>query len=97
MNTLKRLTSLATAACAILASGTAQAQYSAQVLADNPIVYYQLNETTGTTALNSSSLGAAMDATYVEMGTGTGPFSLGQVGPRAGDLAGSFVIDNGAF
>ena len=38
--------------------------YSDAVLADNPLVYYQLNEASGTTAANSAATGSTYDGTY---------------------------------
>lgn len=38
--------------------------YSASILADNPLGYWRLNETSGSTAVNSGSLGAVADGTY---------------------------------
>ncbi len=59
------------------------ATYPEEVLADNPIGYWRLNETSGTTAFDSS--GNARDATYV------GGVSLGASGALAsGDDAAQF-------
>lgn len=68
-------------------------QYSAEVLADSPIAYYRLSETSGTTATNEGSLGAAANGTFANLGNGVGPNNIGQPGPRLGDLAGGFAID----
>lgn len=51
--------------------------YRAAVLADTPVGYWRLDETTGTTAHDES--GNGRDATYV------GAFTLGQPGALAGD------------
>jgi hypothetical protein len=67
--------------------------YSAAVLADGPLAYYRLDETTGAVADNLGSAGAVVDATYVNLGTGTGANNIGQAGPRPGDITGSEVID----
>ncbi len=40
-----------------------QASYISEVLSDNPLGYYQLNETSGTTAIDSS--GNGQDGTYI--------------------------------
>src|SRR5690606_34228797 len=34
-----------------------------------------------------------IDATYLRLGTGTGPGNIGQAGPRPGDLAGAYAVD----
>jgi hypothetical protein len=67
--------------------------YSAALLADGPLAYYRLDETTGTLADNLGSAGATVDGTYVNLGTGSGANNIGQVGPRPGDLSGSDAIN----
>ncbi|WP_425396417.1 LamG-like jellyroll fold domain-containing protein [Aeoliella sp.] len=74
-------------------SGSALGQYSTEVLADSPIAYYRLEETAGSVATNSGSLGATVDGNFLNLGTGTGVNNIGQAGPRLGDLAGGFAID----
>jgi hypothetical protein len=64
------------AALVCLWGAALRADYAAAVLADEPIGYWRLNETTGTTAANLGSLGAAANGTY----TGTG-FMQGVAGP----------------
>lgn len=67
--------------------------YSDAVLADNPVAYYRLDGTTNDFAANSGTGGAALDANYVNIGTGEGKRNVGQTGPRPGDPAGLFAID----
>jgi len=54
----------------------ATAPYVSRVLADDPILYYRLNETAGPVAANSGSQGAAGDGTYA------GSVAYAQPGPR---------------
>ncbi|MEX2171741.1 MAG: LamG domain-containing protein [Pirellulales bacterium] len=68
--------------------------YSDAVLADNPIAYYRLDETVlNPGADNVGTAGAAIDGTFVNLGTGPAPPSIGQLGPRLGDNAGPYLID----
>ena len=69
--------------------------YSDAVLADNPVAYYHLNETTGTLAANSSTAGSALDGSYIgygEAAEGTGAINIGQAGPRPGNPTGTATI-----
>jgi Concanavalin A-like lectin/glucanases superfamily len=70
--------------------------YSTAVLADNPVAYYRLGETSGTVAANSSAAGATLDGNYVNFGAAqvspATPSTLGESGPRPGDPSGSFAI-----
>ena len=66
--------------------------YSDAVLADNPIAYYRLDETTGSTADNIGSA-AGIDATYASIGGELNTSLLGQTGPQPGANAGAFLID----
>jgi hypothetical protein len=51
-------------AAALLSTSLAGATpYSSSVLADNPLGYWRLNETSGTTAVNSGTLGAVANGT----------------------------------
>ena len=61
------------------AKGAAAASYSAEVLADSPVGYWRLAETSGTTAADSS--GNALDGTYVNSPT------LNQTGGLTGNAA----------
>lgn len=54
----------------------ATAPYVGSVLADDPILYYRLNETAGPVAANSGSQGATGDGTYA------GSVAYAQSGPR---------------
>jgi hypothetical protein len=67
--------------------------YETAVLADGPVAYYRLGETSGSTAVNSSTNGAALDGTYTNFGAASTPSStIGDVGPRPGDATGSNQI-----
>jgi hypothetical protein len=71
--------------CALLGTSTsAFAGYKEQVLADNPLGYWRLDETSGTTATNLGSLGAAADGTY------TGGVTQNVNGAVVGNQAASF-------
>lgn len=61
------------------AKGAASASYSSEVLADSPVAYYRLDETSGSTAADSS--GNALDGTYVNSPT------LNQTGGLTGNAA----------
>jgi hypothetical protein len=70
------------AAIALFIPAVAQAAtYSTTVMADNPVLYYHLNESSGTTALDSATGDGAQHGTYL------GAFSLNQPGVVAGDSA----------
>src|SRR5690606_19664934 len=73
-------------AAALGAAGTTHAQYSAAVLADNPVVYYSLNEEgDGLTFFSTnSSTTPGLDAAIQNIGNfgDVGPNNIGQVGPR---------------
>ncbi|MEM7018462.1 MAG: LamG domain-containing protein, partial [Pseudomonadota bacterium] len=58
--------------------------YEAAVLADNPVAYWRLNETSGTDADNLGALGAAVDGTYQN------GVVLGAIGAVVGDFAADF-------
>jgi hypothetical protein len=64
--------------------------YSDAVLADNPVAYYRLNETSGTTAVNLTGT-TALNGTYINFG-GSNP-SLTSTGPRPPSFDG-FESDN---
>ena len=74
----------------------AQGDFRDEVLVDNPFLYYEFEETTGTTASDSSSSGAN-DGTYSEQEPGG--FSLGGAGPVGlaveldGDIGGWIDIE----
>jgi hypothetical protein len=63
--------------------------YSDAVLADNPVSYHRLQETSGTTAANSSTAGAILDGSTASFSTAqTAPRTqpqIGQLGPRPTD------------
>lgn len=79
-----------------IAPASAASLYSAAVLADGPVAYYRLGETSGSVAVNSSAAGAALDGAYVNFGVAqtapATPSSLAAAGPRPGDLSGSATI-----
>jgi hypothetical protein len=64
--------------------------YSDAVLADNPVAYYRLQETSGTLAANSSAAGATLDGSTATFGNPqTSPSTqpqIGQPGPRPTDM-----------
>jgi hypothetical protein len=95
------LFSAAALATILLAALPADAgTYSAAVLLDNPVAYYRLNETTGVTAANLGTAGAAIDGTYVNIpgGGATGNNSLyGDPGPRPTDFGGFETDNNSVF
>ncbi|MBN1908700.1 MAG: PEP-CTERM sorting domain-containing protein [Pirellulales bacterium] len=57
----------------LLLPGAARAEYAAVILADGPVLYYQLNGN----AVNYGTAGSAYDGTYVD-GVGTGAGQVGQ-------------------
>lgn len=63
---------------------TARADYASTVISQNPVGYYQLNETvqpTSSSATNSGSLGSSANGTYVSLP------SLNQPGPFTGSVS----------
>lgn len=67
------------------ASGSSLAStYSTEVLVDTPVAYYRLNETSGTTAVNLGTAGAAANGTYVNIPGATNLSDYGVAGPRDG-------------
>ena len=81
----KRLTLTAVAGAMLV--GSAQAgtvAYRNTVLADNPLVYYEFDETSGTAADNTGSLGAANDGTH------TGTVTVNQASFAQGGTAYDF-------
>jgi hypothetical protein len=66
--------------------------YRNMVLGDNPIVYYEFDETSGTTVSNSATTGATYDGTFNTTG---GAISVGQSsfaqGGTAYDFGGGFI------
>lgn len=78
------------------ASGSSLAStYSAAVLADTPVAYYRLNETSGTTAVNLGTAGDAANGTYVNIPGVTNSSNYGVAGPRGGYPG--FESDNNAL
>ena len=78
-----------------IATGTAFAGtsgYRNVILGDSPIVYYELDETSGATAANSATTGATYDGTFNTTG---GAISVGQSsfaqGGTAYDFGGGFI------
>jgi hypothetical protein len=86
---MKKLITLFAIAGLVLAVGTVAqagtATYRAVVLADNPSVYYEFDETSGTSAPNIGTLGASHDGTITASG------------PVYGNTGGSVTIDNATF
>ena len=82
-------------AASFCVANTAQAgtiSYRNAVLADSPIVYYEFDETSGTTAANSATTGATYTGTF---NTAGGSVTVGQAsfaqGGTAYDFGGGFV------
>ena len=96
---LKSLTACAIAGAAMFSGTQAFAtSYGSAVLADNPLVYLPMNETSGTTAVNLGSLGAAGNGTYnnVTLNQASANLNLGTAGGFAGNGA-VRITDNAAF
>lgn len=77
-------------------AGTAHAGtlgYRGMILADNPLVYYEFDETSGTTAFNSAATGSLYDGTF---NTSLGPIAVNQASFAGGgasyDFNGGFVV-----
>lgn len=66
--------------------------YRAVILGDSPVVYYELDETSGTTAANSATTGATYQGTFDTTG---GPITVNQTsfpeGGTAYDFGGGFI------
>jgi len=86
-NVAKTLLPLAALALAATSATAATTAYSNLVLGDNPLVYYQLDETSGTTAVNSGSLGAALDSA---INTASGSVTINQTSFPQGGASYSF-------
>lgn len=93
--THKKLLPLAGLAGFVIAATSASAATTAYrnlVLGDNPIVYYEFDETIGTTAANSATTGATYTGTF---NTAGGSISVGQSsfaqGGTAYDFGGGFI------
>ncbi len=84
---------LAGGLCLTAVTQAAAPAYRAAVLADSPIVYYEFDETNGTTAANSGSTGAANDGT---IGTDGGAVTINQASFAGGgtsyDFGGGHVL-----
>ena len=61
--------------CVASAAQAGTGGYRNTVLADNPLVYYELDETSGTTAFNSATTGATYTGTF---NTAGGTVTVGQ-------------------
>tara|TARA_B110000881_G_scaffold180280_2_gene166192 strand:- start:33 stop:893 length:861 start_codon:yes stop_codon:yes gene_type:complete len=83
-HTLLPLAALAGLAIATSSADAATTSYRNLILGDNPIVYYEFDETSGTTAENSGSLGAALN------GTISGAITLNQTTFAQGGTAYNF-------
>ena len=70
------------------ATNTVEADYSLAVLPTAPVAYYRLDESSGTTALNLGSGGAAQNGAYTSV-------TLGTAGPRPPTFNG-FELNNNA-
>ncbi|MCH1507630.1 MAG: hypothetical protein L7T84_00370 [Akkermansiaceae bacterium] len=81
------------AACAVFVASTSYAgttSYRDAVLADNPIIYYQFDEASGTSAANSGSAGVTNDGT-IQLGTVTVNQASFAQGGTAYDFGGGIV------
>lgn len=68
--------------------------YGDAVMADNPLVWFRLDEGQGSFfAANSGTGGFALDGFYNQFTEVSGPRSQAQLGPRPGDIAGGYLID----
>lgn len=78
--------------CLAAMTPAATTSYRTTVLADSPIVYYEFDETSGTTAANSATTGASYTGTF---NTAGGSVTIGQAsfaqGGTAYDFGGGFV------
>lgn len=87
----RRMFAIAALTAFVIGTGSSigHASYVTEVLADNPVAYYRLNEaTSAVTAANSSAAGAALNGTYNYNGTGAGPGVAGaQPGFEVGNSA----------
>ena len=81
---------------AAMVPASAASLYSSAVLADSPVAYYRLGETSGAGAANSSAAGASLDGNYVNFAVlqtaPATPSTLAAAGPRPGDASGSAAI-----
>lgn len=99
---MRRLTVLL-AVAAMLLPAVAKADYVSMVLADNPVGFWQLNDTAGsTTAINSGTGGAALNGVYTPAAKvdGTGLPSGVSAGalmnnPVGGQVNGNHVVGTG--
>ena len=74
-----RMTVLAVLVAGLAIPVTARASiYSTTILGDNPVLYYRLDESSGTTANDSATSDGAQNGTY------TGAYSLNQTGAMGG-------------
>lgn len=90
--TLLPLAGLAGFVIAATSANAATTAYRNLILGDNPIVYYEFDETSGTTAVNSATTGATYTGTFNTTG---GAISVGQSsfaqGGTAYDFGGGFI------
>ncbi len=82
---------IATAVNTVTTVTPAATPLSNQILANNPIAYWRLDETSGTTAVNMGSLGASVNGTY---GTGT-TLNNATLYPNGGNNSAQFDGING--
>ena len=89
---MKKAFLLSIFALPLASSHGATSSYRNAVLANNPVAYYELDETSGTTAVNSGSMGAALNAT---INTDGGTVTVGQgsfaQGGTAYDFGGGYA------
>ena len=73
-------------------AGAGTASYRGAVLSDSPVAYFEFDETSGTTAVNSATTGATYDGTF---NTDGGPITVNQAsfgqGGTCYDFGGGFI------
>jgi len=86
------------AICLVGSAHSATTAYRSLILGDNPVVYYEFDETSGTTLVNSASSGATYNGSFNTTG---GPLTVNQpsfaLGGTAYDFDGGFIGSASAF
>ncbi len=97
-NRSKGVLTLAAVLCVASAAQAGTIAYRNTVLGDSPIVYYEFDETSGTTAANSATTGATYSGTF---NTAGGTVTVGQSsfaqGGTSYDFGGGFVASASAL
>jgi hypothetical protein len=89
---------VATALLGVNSQTRAASIYESTVLADGPLAYYRLNETSGTTATNIGTA-TGIDGTYVNIPgmTANNTSNYGQAGPQPANYPGFEATNTSAF